>query len=194
MPWTAVRLLFLALLASLPAFLADLPRVNWTGNFAPCDSHSELLKRDSMRLGVRISTSNPAVAREFKRAMDFWARIIDMSWYEDRSSSCSLELVDGTPEILQKAVVARAQFVEWQNFEGWIAFDPRAPLTKTEMYLTAIHEIGHMLGLRHNPNPDSVMYYIDLEGPEVLDSYDLTALAAHHKLRLDLARAPIPVS
>jgi hypothetical protein len=95
---------------------------------------------------------------------------------------------------LQNAVVARAQFVEWQNFEGWIAFDPRAPLTKSEMYLTAIHEIGHMLGLRHNPNPDSVMYYIDLEGPEVLDSYDLTSLAAHHKLRLDVGLPPIPVS
>jgi predicted Zn-dependent protease len=62
------------------------------------------------------------------------------------------------------------------------------------MYLTAVHEIGHMLGLRHNPNPSSVMYYIDLEGSEVLDSCDLTSLAAHHKLRIDLARAPIPVN
>ena len=147
-----------------------------------------------MRLGVRLSTSNPVVARAFKRAMDFWARIVDMSWHEDRTSSCSLELVDGTPAILQNAVVARAQFVEWQNFEGWIAFDPRAPLTKAEMYVTAIHEIGHMLGLRHNPNPKSVMYYIDLEGPEVLDSYDLISLAARHKLRFDVDRAPISVT
>jgi predicted Zn-dependent protease len=62
------------------------------------------------------------------------------------------------------------------------------------MYLTAVHEIGHMLGLRHNPNPESVMYYIDLEGPEVLDAYDLKSLAAHHTLRLDVSRAPIPVT
>lgn len=191
---TAVYLLLLALFAAAPGFLADPPQVNWTGNFAHCDSRAELLKRDSMRLGVRLSTSNPSVAREFKRAMDFWAKIIDMSWHEDRTSSCSLELVDGTPAILQNAVVARAQFVEWQNFEGWIAFDPHAPLTKTEMYLTAVHEIGHMLGLRHNPNPSSIMYYIDLEGPEVLDSYDLTSLAAHHKLRSDVGPGPVPVS
>lgn len=191
---TAVCLLLLAVLAPPSGFPADLPQVNWTGNFAPCDSHSELLKRDSMRLGVRLSTSNPTVAREFKRAMNFWSRIIDMTWYEDGTSSCALELVDGTPAILQNAVVARAQFAEWQNFEGWIAFDPRAPLTKTEMYLTAIHEIGHMLGLRHNPNPNSVMYYIDLEGKEVLDAYDLTALAVHHRLRTDGARSPIAVS
>lgn len=194
MPRTVATLVFLALFAAAPRFLADPPRINWTGNFAPCDSHTELLKRDSMHLGVRFSTSNPTVAKEFKRAMDFWAQIIDMSWHEDRTSSCSLELVDGTPAILQHAVVARAQFVEWQNFEGWIAFDPRAPLTKTEMYVTAVHEIGHMLGLRHNPNPNSVMYYIDLEGPEVLDSNDLTSLAAHHKLRLEMSRAPIPVN
>jgi hypothetical protein len=188
------RIVFLALLTASLGLLADPPRINWTGNFAPCDSHTELLKRDSMRLGVRLSTSNPAVAREFKRAMDFWTKIVDMSWYEDRTSSCSLEVVDGTPTILQHAVVARAQFAEWQNFEGWIAFDPRAPLTRTEMYLTAVHEIGHMLGLRHNPSPNSVMYYIDLEGPEVLDAYDLKSLAAHHALRLDVSQAPIPVS
>ncbi|HEY7307008.1 MAG TPA: matrixin family metalloprotease [Bryobacteraceae bacterium] len=194
MPRTTAFLLSLALFAGTLECLADQPRVNWTGNFAPCDTHSELLKRDSMRLGVRFSTSNSAVAREFRRAMDFWTRIIDMSWHEDGTSSCSIELVDGTPAILQNAVVARAQFVEWRNFEGWIAFDPRAPLTKVEMYLTAVHEIGHMLGLSHNPNPSSVMYYIDLEGPEVLDSWDLTSLAARHKLRIDSARAPIPVS
>lgn len=191
---TAACLSLLALLAAPSGFPADPPQINWTGNFAPCDSHSELLKRDSMRLGVKLSSSNPVVAGEFKRAMNFWSRIIDMSWYEDRTSSCAVELVDGTPEILKNAVVARAQFAEWQNFEGWVAFDPRAPLTKTEMYLTAIHEIGHMLGLRHNPNPNSVMYYIDLEGTEVLDSNDLSALALHHRLRTDTGHGPIAVS
>jgi hypothetical protein len=193
MPGTASFSAILALFALPFGVLADQQRANWTGNFAPCGTHSELLKRDSMRLGVRFSTSNSAVAREFRRAMDFWAGIIDMSWHEDPSSSCSLELVDGTPAILRNAVVARAQFVEWQNFEGWVAFDPRAPLTKAEMYSTAVHEIGHTLGLRHNPNPNSVMYYIDLEGSEVLDSGDLASLAARHKLRFGLGRAPIPV-
>jgi len=193
MPRTAVLLVLLGLLVATPGFLADQLRVNWTGNFAPCNGHAELLRRDSMDLGVRFSNSNPAVARGFKRAMNFWAKVVEMSWHEDRTSACALELVDGNPAILQNAVIARAQFVEWQNFEGWIAFDPRAPLTKTEMYLTAVHEIGHLLGLRHNPSAYSVMYYIDLEGPEVLDSSDLTALAAHHKLRADLAQPPIPV-
>ncbi len=193
MPRTAVRLAFLALFVAAPGFLADQLHVNWTGNFAPCEGHSELLKHDFMDIGVRLSTSNHAIARAFKRAMNFWAEIIEMSWHEDRTSSCALELVDGTPAILKSAMVARAQFVEWQNFQGWIAFDPRAPLTKTEMYLTAVHEIGHLLGLRHNTSAYSVMYYIDLEGPEVLDSHDLMALAEHHRLRVDVPKPPIPV-
>jgi hypothetical protein len=62
------------------------------------------------------------------------------------------------------------------------------------MYVTAVHEIGHVLGLTHNPNPDSVMYYSDLGGREILDDADLTALAAHHRLRLGYGDRPIAVT
>ena len=183
----AVLLLFGALA------LAQERPVNWVGNFEPCNRRSELLKFDHMNLGVRLSTSNPVLAGEFKRAMAFWASIVDMSWYEDSSSSCALQLVDGTPDILKDATVARSQFTEWSNFQGWIAFDPRAPLTKTEMYLTSVHEIGHLLGLKHNSNPNSVMYYLDLRERELLDVSDLAALAAHHKLRLVSIQQPIRI-
>ena len=69
-----------------------------------------------------------------------------------------------------------------------------APLSREETYLTAVHEIGHLLGLKHNPNPSSVMYYLDLEGPEVVDITDLAALASHHKLRIASDHEPIPVA
>jgi predicted Zn-dependent protease len=62
------------------------------------------------------------------------------------------------------------------------------------MYLTAVHEIGHMLGLKHNPSARSVMYYLDLDGSEVLDTRDLAALASHHKLRLSSLAEPVAVS
>ncbi len=172
--------------------LGPAEHLNWTGSFDPCSRRFELLKHTHMNVGVRLSTSKPALAREFGRAMDFWSSVIDMSWYEDQTSSCSLQLVDGTSSILINATIARSQFTDWGNFQGWIAFDPNAPLSNSGMYLTAVHEIGHILGLKHNRNRNSVMYYLDLREREVLDRSDLAALAAHHKLRVS-TRTPIRV-
>jgi hypothetical protein len=186
-----MRLLALLPLATIVACAGE--PANWTGAFEPCEQRSELLKHSHMNLKVRISTSNPVMPNQFRRAMDFWATVVDMSWREDETSACSLRLVDGTSSILQRATVARSQFTDWTNFQGWIAFDPKAALTPEEMYLTAVHEIGHILGLKHNPSPSSVMYYLDLNGREVLDCSDLRALAARHKLRNISMETPIRI-
>ena len=58
--------LILPLVAVVPASFADQRATNWTGNFSRCDKRFELLRRESMTLGVKISTSNPLVAREFR--------------------------------------------------------------------------------------------------------------------------------
>ena len=178
---------------TLPVSFADQRTANWAGDFPPCNQRFELLKRDSMTLGVKISTSNTVLAHEFRQALDFWSRVLDMNWHEDDSNSCAMQLVDGTSAILKTSIVARSQFTEWDNFQGWIAFNPRAPLTNTELYLTAVHEIGHMLGLKHNPSAHSVMYYLDLEGSEVLDESDLAMLAGRHKMRVASLTEPITV-
>lgn len=168
--------------------------LNWTGDFTPCTRHSELLKHGPMSVGVKFSTSNRSIEREFKRAMDFWSSIVDMEWYKDDTAACSINVVDGTPDILTNSVIARSQFPEWGDFQGWIAFDPRASLSKFEIYVTAVHEIGHMLGLRHNSNASSVMYFLDVDGPEVVDRNDLLSLVEHHQLRIPLDESPISVS
>lgn len=188
-----MRLALLGLLGS-SILLAGPEPSNWVGNFEPCSRHSELLKHEHMNLGVRISTSNPELARQFKRAMNFWAKVLDMTWYEEDSASCSVQLVDGQMSLFRNGTVARSQFTEWDNFQGWIAFDPTAPLTKTEMFLTAVHEMGHLFGLKHNPSARSVMYFLDLEGPEVLETDDLISLARHHKLRIASIEKPIKPS
>ena len=189
----AMRIAALLPALTLPVSFADQRTVNWQGDFPPCHQRFELLKRDPMNLGVKISTSNAVLAHQFREALDFWATVVDMNWHEDESDSCAMELVDGTPAILKTSIVARSQFTEWDNFQGWIAFNPRAPLTNTELYLTAVHEIGHMLGLKHNPSMHSVMYYLDLEGTEVLDPTDLATLAMRHKLRVTSLSEPIAV-
>jgi hypothetical protein len=190
----AIQIAILLPALTFPVSFADQRPTNWQGDFTPCTQRCELLKNGSMSLGVKISTSNPVLAREFRLAMNFWTQVLDMHWHEEDSNSCAVQLVDGTPAILKSSIVARSQFTEWDNFQGWIAFNPKAPLTAGEMYLTAVHEIGHMLGLKHNPSTKSVMYYLDLEGTEVLDQVDIAMLASRHKLRTAALAAPITVS
>jgi hypothetical protein len=187
-----MRLPILWMLIPLTVSFGDQRTSNWTGPYSACDQRGELLKHQAMDIGVKFSTSNPELEGEFRQALTFWSEVLDMKWHEDPTSSCSIQLVDGTPEILKRSIVARSQFTDWDNFQGWIAFNPTAGLTRTEMYLTAVHEIGHMLGLKHNPNARSVMYYLDLEGQEYLDATDLALLAARHKVRMHV-RPGVPV-
>jgi predicted Zn-dependent protease len=149
-----------------------------------------------MDLGVRFDTTNPNIAVAFRRALVFWSNVLDMSYHEDASSDCALALVDGTPEVLNATQnVARSQFADLANFQAWIAFDPHAPdyMTADEMYATAVHELGHLFGLRHNPHASSIMYFLDCDGASSLDEADLQALAIRHAIRAHNGSA-IPIA
>jgi hypothetical protein len=165
------------------------PRANWTANYPPCNRHSELLKHGPMNLGVRVATANPLLAEEFKAALDFWAKILDLDWHEDDSQNCSIQLADGSRKLFEpmpETMAARSQFPDRRDFQGWIVFNPAVTLDKTELYRISVHEIGHMLGLHHNPNTRSFMYDFDLDCSESLDATDLASLSANHKLRAAL--------
>ncbi len=179
-----MRLISLGLLVGLSVAGAETP-TNWSANRPPCDRHSELLKQGHMDLGVRIATTNPFLAEQFRRAMDSWAKILDLDWHEDDTQNCSIQLFDGDRELFQPVhVAARSQLPDRHDFQGWIAFNPSQTLSETELYRISVHEIGHMLGLQHSSNAISVMYFLDLEGLEWLDPADLAALARHHRLRI----------
>ena len=155
----------------------------WTGPYPQCDGHAEVLKRETMSLGVRFSTSNPKLTAEFAHAMSFWAGILEMNWHEVDSRACAIQVVDGDLGLFGSAGVARAQFPGTPAFQGWIAFNPRVSLPANELFFIAVHELGHLLGLPHSSNASSVMYFLALDGPVFLDSSDLAALAARHRLR-----------
>ncbi len=166
----------------------------WTGSYPPCDGHAEVLKQGPMNLGVRFSTSNPTLKAAFERAMSFWASILDMTWHEEDSQACAIQPVDGAPDLFRPGEVARAQFPGLPAYQGWIAFNPRVSLPADELFLTAVHEVGHLLGLPHSSNASSAMYFLALDGPVFLDSADLAALAVRHRLRAVAGKGHVPRS
>jgi hypothetical protein len=148
-----------------------------------------------MDLGVRVATTNPSLAGQFRRAMDSWARVLDLDWHEDDTQNCSIQLVDGERELFQSAAMAaRSQLPDRLDFQGWIAFNPAQTLSETDLYRISVHEIGHMLGLQHSANATSVMYFLNLEGLDWLDATDLAALANHHKLRFATLDKPVKLT
>ena len=175
-------MVLLSITVAFAARTAERPG-DWTGNHAPCDRHAELLKSGPMNLGVRFSTSDPKLAVEFARAMDFWAAILEMTWRPEDSRQCAIQIVDGEHGLFKPAEAARAQFPGTRSFQGWIAFNPRVSLSAKESFSTAVHELGHLLGLPHSANPSSVMYFLSLDGPAFLDDADFAALAVRHRLR-----------
>jgi len=188
-----MRLIPLWLFVCLSVVRGD-PPANWTADYPPCNRHSELLKQGHMDLGVRLATANPALAQQFRLAMDSWATILDLEWHEDDTQNCSIEVVDGERDLFQplpQLIVARSQLPDRLDFQGWIAFNPAQTLDATELFWVAVHEIGHMLGLSHSSNAKSVMYGLSLDGLEWLVPTDLAALAAHHKLRIPDLDTPV---
>jgi hypothetical protein len=142
-----------------------------------------------MDLAVRISTSNADLAQQFARAMDFWTEVLDLDWHETGTEDCAIQLVDGTPSLFDfcACMSARSQLPDREDFEGWIAFNPRLKLTKQQMFVDSVHEIGHLLGLPHNPSDTSVMFSFGDDKAASLNAADLDNLAARHKLRSSIA-------
>jgi hypothetical protein len=169
--------------ASLPTAIP----ANWTGKYAPCERHGDLLSHDYLDLAVRISTANGILAEQFENALDFWSGILDLDWHEvGATDDCSMQLLDGTPSLFNFCVCmsARSQFPDRDGFQGWIAFNPRFKLSKNVMFLDSVHEIGHVLGLAHNPDESSIMFWFGLVGKSAwLDAADLDELALRHTLR-----------
>lgn len=164
---------------------------NWTGRYIPCERHGDLLSHNHLNIAVRISTANAVLAEQFENALDFWSGVLDLEWHEvNGDDACSMQLVDGTPSLFNWCVCmsARSQLPDRAGFQGWIAFNPRYKLSRDEMFLDAVHEIGHVLGLTHNPDESSVMSSFGRDDTSAwLDSADLDELAVRHALRPEIS-------
>lgn len=160
-------------------------RSNWTSPDVPCAKFGNLQRPLLRDIGVRIDAAQPW-ADGFRRALNFWNGVLAANLYEETDLTvCSVRIIDGDPEIFDHSAAARSQVSDWANFAGKIAVSPGAAreMSSAEIYATAVHEMGHMLGLRHNSNIHSVMYFLDIDGSEVLDAEDILALSRHHQLQ-----------
>jgi len=131
-----------------------------------CDARSRALYPafGTFRDGGRTEWLVPVGVKQFRRAFDFSSKALDATFHDEHSAFCAIAIVRGTKEVLllhNTAVVARAQLPDRLNFHGWIAIDPWAStyLEDGEVVAIWIHEIGHLLGLRRDPSPTSLMCY-----------------------------------
>ena len=179
---------------------------NWMSNDAPCAKYDDLRKPVLGDIGVKIDATGPW-ADGFRRALSLWNTVLAANFHEETElDACAIRIINAGPGLLSNSMVARSQLTEWDDFRGKIAVSPEAAnaLSGAEMYATAVHEIGHMLGLKHNASSQSVMYFFNVNGTEVLDQTDILDLSTRHKLRLapassqsvkvDLTAVPIPTS
>jgi len=160
-------------------------RPNWTSADAPCANYEVLRNYSLGEIGVKIDVAEPW-ADGFRRALSFWNTVLEASFHEETDlNACNVRIINGGADILNHAVIARSQIPDWANFRGKIAVSAAATkeLSADEIYATAVHELGHILGLGHNADSRSVMYPLNVDGTEILDSQDILDLSRHHELR-----------
>lgn len=136
-----------------------------------------------MSLGIKLHVTNPVLRQQFGRAMDFWASLLDMEWHHDETPNCAIHVSYGAPETFDADDIAQADDPDSDTFRGEIAFNPLSGMTPFQAYLVSVHEIGHLLGLDHNPSPSSVMHAVYLDGPERVERADIAVLSARHRMR-----------
>ena len=134
-------------------------RVNWSTPDQPCANYNDLKKYALGDIGVKIDVSDPAWAAAFRRALVFWNKVLDVNFYEEKNiNACALRITDGPLGMFADGHTAFAQFTDLDGFEAKIVVLPQVPLSPAGKFVNAVHEIGHIVDLRHNPDPVSVMY------------------------------------
>jgi hypothetical protein len=179
-----VLAVWLGFAAHITAVAEGEPQANWASADEPCAKYDDMREPVLGDIGVKIDANEPW-ADGFRKALSFWNTVLAAHFHEETNlSACAIRIINGGPGILNNGIVARSQLTGRGNFRGKIAVSPGAAkaMSSDEIYGAAVHELGHMLGLKHNASSRSVMYFLNVNGTEVLDSKDTLDLSSHHRL------------
>jgi hypothetical protein len=133
--------------------------MNWSTPDEPCAKYNDLKKYALGDIGVKIDVSDPAWAAAFRRALVFWNKILEVNFHEEKNiHACALRVTDGSLWMFEGGYTAFAQSADLNGFEAKIVVLPQVPCSPAARFVNAVHEIGHVVDLRHNPDPSSVMY------------------------------------
>ena len=133
--------------------------VTWSTSDKPCANYNDLKGYALGDIGVKIDVSDPAWAAAFRRALVFWNKVLDVNFHEEKNiNACALRITDGPLVMFGGGHTAFAQFTDLDGFEAKIVVLPQVPLSPAGKFVNAVHEVGHIVDLRHNRDPKSVMY------------------------------------
>ena len=172
----------------------ETPQSNWNSADAPCAKYDDLRRPVLGEIGVKIDATGPW-ADGFRRAFSFWNAVLAANFHEETNlDSCAVRIVNAGTDILNNAMVARSQLTERSSFRGKIAVSPEAAKAMEQRCNVRRRRprIGHMLGLKHSASSQSIMYFLNVNGTEILDRKDILDLSRCHKLRV--ATVPTGIS
>ena len=131
----------------------------------------------SVSLGIWIDASTAQQAPIMKAAQE-WARYARVAWYwSSQGAPYTIEVrfvpIDGPGKKVGQAYFP-PPFVDEPN-AGNIELDSAENWTPDLLYDVSLHEIGHALGLFHNTNEDSVMFWL-LRRPGKITLWDILSV------------------
>jgi hypothetical protein len=150
-----------------------------------CADSADLYSTDHLSIRVKLDAVKATDAWAEKEALKNLTKVLDLDWTIDNDpATCNVSLAYFREDSLRLAYVVQPRTAE---FDGTIHINTNRHISSITMAEILEHETLHLLGLQHNRDPYSLMYWKMDSGETVwglgLDAFDLQRLSKMHALR-----------